>query len=260
MKFQILSDIHDEFYDEFNSYIKTQLKYFKVDALILAGDIVTPQTMHRLKCLEVPVYFVLGNHEYYNGHWDNSLNDYQEYFKDSNIHVLENETVIVTPLKYSEKHNQIRIIGASLWTDFIAPSIVGKQHHGAGCVRGMSDFTLIREITIQKWEERHKKSLKFIMDALSIPHSGPTIVITHHAPSFQSSHPMYVNSPISGGFCSELSNEIMELQHLQPKYWIHGHCHESFRYNLADTEVICNPRGYPHELNPNFNKNLLIEL
>lgn len=260
MKFQILSDIHDEFNDDFNSYIKTQLKYAKPDALILAGDIVTPRSMYKLKSLEVPVYFVLGNHEYYNGDWDNSLQEYREYFKGSNIHVLENETAIVTPSNYSEKHNQIRIIGASLWTDFIAPTIVGKQHHGAGCVRGMSDFTLIRGITVQKWEERHKNSLNFIMKSLLIPHYGPTIVVTHHAPSFQSSHPAYINSPISGGFCSELSFEIMGLQEKQPKYWVHGHCHESFRYNIADTEVICNPRGYPHELNKDFNPNLIIEL
>lgn len=251
MKFQILSDVHTEHhaYNHLPELINPE-----ADALILAGDIVTPSSMHKLKSLKIPTYFILGNHEYYGGDWFRSLLDYQEYFKGSNIHVLENDRLVIPD-------TNIRVIGASLWTDFLAPTVIGKQHHGNACTKGMSDFFLIKDISVSKWEDRHDKSLKFIMNTLiSIPHSGTTIVVTHHAPSFQSSHPIYINSPISGGFCSELSYEIMELQEKQPQFWIHGHCHESFDYQLADTRVICNPRGYPHELNPDFNPDLIIEL
>ena len=34
---------------------------------------------------------------------------------------------------------------------------------------------------------------------------------------------------------------------LQPKYWIHGHTHIPCQYDLGDTRVVCNPRGYPRE-------------
>lgn len=246
----ICSDLHDEFYDEFNSVIKTQLKYTKADILLLPGDICTFSNMYRLKCLEIPTYYVTGNHELYGISWDHGVSDYQHYFKDTNITVLENETVAMPGSK-------TRIISASLWTDFWAPVAIGKEYHGNNCLKGMSDFSLIRGLTLNKWEERHKKSLKFIKKELSKKHDGPTLVMTHHAPSFKSSHSIYQNSPISGGFCSDLDYLIEEYQ---PDYWIHGHCHESFDYKIGKTRVLANPRGYPHELNPDFNLNLLIEL
>jgi hypothetical protein len=47
---------------------------------------------------------------------------------------------------------------------------------------------------------------------LSQKHDGPTIVMTHHAPSFKSSHPKYDSSYIKGGFCSNLDYVIEEYQ------------------------------------------------
>ncbi|MFZ1641033.1 MAG: hypothetical protein WAV07_06250 [Candidatus Contendobacter sp.] len=45
------------------------------------------------------------------------------------------------------------------------------------------------------------------------------------------------------------------------RLWIHGHTHDTFDYLVADTQVLCNPRGYaPFELNPAFNPALVIEV
>ena len=42
--------------------------------------------------------------------------------------------------------------------------------------------------------------------------------------------------------------------------WCHGHIHNSADYMIAETRVICNPRGYiGHELNPDFDPNLTVE-
>ena len=47
----------------------------------------------------------------------------------------------------------------------------------------------------------------------------------------------------------------------QPSLWLHGHTHESFDYNIKNTRVVCNPRGYINspDLNKSFNKDLIID-
>ncbi len=255
MKFQILSDLHDEFY----SYTHVpELISPQADALILAGDITTPHFISRLRALKssMPIYYVLGNHEFYNGSWDNSVKAYKDYLKDSNIHLLEDMATIIHRPSYSAK-KPIRIIGSTLWTDFWAPGSRGNNHHGENCQKGMNDFFLIKGATVDKWEWRHKNSLRFMHQQLSEKFDGPTIIITHHAPSFKSNHPAYKDSPISGGFCSNLDGFIDVYQ---PTYWIHGHAHESFDYKIGETRIICNPKGYPSQENKDFKKDLLIEL
>ena len=46
----------------------------------------------------------------------------------------------------------------------------------------------------------------------------------------------------------------------EAKLWIHGHTHDNMEYSIDKTQVICNPRGYAHEVNPAFNPQLIMEL
>jgi predicted phosphodiesterase len=254
MRLQIVSDIHEEFTNK--AFFRTKENLAEnVDAVLIAGDITIPRYADRLDWYDdvgVPFYYVLGNHEFYHGHWEESLDNYKNRLKDTEITLLENETIVIG--------NNIRLIGSTLWTDFWVPTTQGLDYHGRNCSMGMSDFIVIQGITIEKWIERHKKSLEYIKFVLSTKHDGPTIVMTHHAPSFKSSHPKYDGSMISGGFCSQLDYVIEEYQ---PEYWIHGHCHESFDYNIGKTRILCNPRGYlstVYPANTDFNPKLTIEL
>ena len=47
-------------------------------------------------------------------------------------------------------------------------------------------------------------------------------------------------------------------------YWVHGHTHSTFDYEIEGTKVVCNPRGYSKlfnlSQNENFNKELTIEI
>lgn len=46
-----------------------------------------------------------------------------------------------------------------------------------------------------------------------------------------------------------------------PDLWVHGHMHNSVDYRVGATRVVTNPRGYAgHEINPNFNPQLVIEI
>src|SRR5690606_24568879 len=72
-------------------------------------------------------------------------------------------------------------------------------------------------------------------------HAGPTVVITHFAPSLLSIHPRFAGSPINACFVSDLAARI---ERWQPTLWLHGHTHDSFDYRIGATRVLANPRGY----------------
>lgn len=252
MKIQTLSDLHDEFYSEMNSYLLASVKHSLADVVLLAGDITTLSTMHRLKHLTQPTYYVLGNHEYYHSSWTTTVESYKKYFDEkSNVMVLENESIHIA--------SNVRLIVATLWTSLWFPTEVGREYQGALVTREMADFDLISGISLLDWETRYKKSVKFIENELSKAYDGKTIVMTHHLPSPRSVPEIFKNSPINGGFASDM-DWLIEKYSDKINYWVHGHTHGSCRYFIKNTEIICNPRGYPNELNPNFDPNLIIEV
>ncbi len=92
------------------------------------------------------------------------------------------------------------------------------------------------------------------------PHDGPTVVITHFAPSRKSISPKFEGSPVNACFVSDLEPQILRWQ---PELWVHGHTHGSFDYKVGKTRVVCNARGYAKDgvpENPKFNPALVLEL
>ena len=91
---------------------------------------------------------------------------------------------------------------------------------------------------------------------LAEPFDGKTVVVTHHAPSSQSVHPRYARDLLTPAFASNLE-KLMDGD--RAALWIHGHMHESFDYEIYDTRVVCNPRGYaPRALAPDFRPDLVV--
>ena len=232
MKIAYASDLHLEF----NPSI-TLTGLSGADGLVLAGDVDTmpeyyTEFLRKLRLAYAgPVIVVLGNHEYYHG----VLPDDPQAF------LLENEAMIL---------DGVRFLGATLWTDFAS----GKQMRS--CQRMMSDFEVIHDghsgsITPEAILKVHQDSIAWLDGQFTHhplpgcnPHDGPTVVITHHAPSCQSQHHRFAGSPISGGFCS---NQEHRIQRWKPNIWIHGHVHDPMDYQIGKTRVLCNPWGYPHE-------------
>ena len=90
----------------------------------------------------------------------------------------------------------------------------------------------------------HKAMLAFLGETLKDnPPWRAVVVVGHHAPSKQSTHPRYANETLmNGGYSSDLSEFI--LDHPEIKLWTHGHTHEDFDYMIGSTRIVCNPRGY----------------
>ena len=89
------------------------------------------------------------------------------------------------------------------------------------------------------------------------PHAGPTVAITHHAPSRGSIHPRFADSLLNACFVSAAERLV---DGRRASLWIHGHTHDSFDYRLNGARVLCNPRGYAKNgvnENPLFDANLV---
>ena len=80
------------------------------------------------------------------------------------------------------------------------------------------------------------------------PFDGPTVVVSHFAPSLRSSDPRYGLVPGTAGFCNAL-DELLPQAHV----WLHGHLHAPCNYLVqgqhADgvpwqCRVVANPLGY----------------
>ena len=103
---------------------------------------------------------------------------------------------------------------------------------------------------------RHGVSRQFITEELAKPFDGPTVVVTHHAPSWLSVPDKFREA--SAAYASRLEDLILDHE---PLLWIHGHTHTSFDYKIGKTRIVCNPRGYHgFELNPDFEVNLIVEI
>ncbi|MEK9777391.1 MAG: hypothetical protein VW339_14820, partial [Quisquiliibacterium sp.] len=163
----------------------------------------------------------------------------------SGIAFLENEALVI---------NGVRFIGCTLWTDFrlfekpgrplqLTPDEAFEQSR-----RMIPDFRAIRyardgqqpTLSLSDWTALHAASRAWLTMELARPWSGPTVVVSHHLPSWKSVHPSYAAYPSNVGFASDLDHLVG-----QANLWIHGHTHTTRRFQIDACQVVCNPRGYP---------------
>ena len=258
-KVHIISDLHLEF----NWYNHVQPE---CELVLIAGDLhpggAYSKGIRWLKeTFNVPVVYIAGNHEYYAyptdfSSVDRAMDIYIQREMPNQITFLQNDVMT---------YKNIRIIGSTLWTNW---DLYGTPEESMSIARrGMNDYFnccyngdgnfLKPEDTL----EEHNKSVEFLIEELSKPWDGKTIVLTHHCPHPKSIHAKYQNDRLNPAFTSDLS---FIIEKLEPDYWIHGHTHASFDYMIEKTRIICNPLGYVSKLgnmeNPEFNPGLVIDV
>lgn len=254
MKIQIFSDLHLDV-----AAIKPITIADGVDVVIVAGDtcegaIRAFEHLRRIVPLAIPIIMVMGNHEYYRRFVPDELALAQKQAATFNIHLLENDNTVI---------GGVRFAGATLWTDYAIFGITNIAGVMNACANGMNDHRLIGwrkqpwlRFRPQEAALLHHQSTAFLTELLATPFAGPTVVVTHHAPHWDSVLPRYRSDPVTGGFVSDLSTFI---ETYQPHVWIHGHVHNSSDYRIGMTRVLANPHGYGNE-NSGFNGELVIDI
>lgn len=265
MKIRILSDLHLEFCD----MDIPPLADDKETVLVLAGDIGVVAT-NNLKQRYIPflqrcseqfkaVIAIAGNHEYYHGHWNNVIAQLREAITFDNVYFLENETKVI---------DDVAFIGATLWTD------CGGGEGLADATkywRYMNDSKLISTDTgplvVDQVVSTHHESVGYITTALSAARDSnqKTVVVVHHGVAPGSIHAKYLGgstAALNVFFSSDLTH-IWEKT--SPTLIIHGHTHESVDYQVGNTRVLTNPRGYvtmhtPAGENQHFDPRLVVEV
>lgn len=254
---QILSDLHLEFVATDRNF---EVPDVGADVVVLAGDIHKHThgiqwAAQALRSRGQRVVYVAGNHACYTAHVYGLVPEMRRAALLRRVDFLENSGVVI---------NGIRLLGSTLWTDF---QLHGPGEIAAGAMRAakrrMNDFRLIRsgngeDFTPAESVRLHRAARAWLEEQLATPFEGPTVVITHHAPHPGSIHERFKGSQLSPAFASDLTTLI---ERHQPHLWLHGHMHDSCDYQVGNTRVLCNPRGYfPDQLNPGFDSGLVIEI
>jgi predicted phosphodiesterase len=256
MLIRVLSDLHLEFEGPHTKlpFEVNSLDTDKDTVLVLAGDI---HYGYRVKDFIDPlkdrfkaIVYVAGNHEFWGENSDEVRKYIREEIHGNNVYFLDNSYVEIEDTLF---------IGGTLWTDF---------RNGDPLVMVNASFYMMDYRKIVTGEDHriltpgylymeHKITKSFIFDSLIESSCKKKIVVTHHAPSFQSVGPMYVGSTSNDYFASHLEGDILANC---IDLWIHGHMHDPCDYNIGDTRVICNPKGYGSaKLALGFRPNLLIK-
>lgn len=246
MRIHIISDLHLEFGE-------TRFQAPKSDIAIVAGDLeVGRRGLDWIKqqFCEIPVIYVLGNHEFYRQALPELTESMQQETLGSNIHLLENRAVEI--LGWT-------ILGCTLWTDF---ALRGSPIPSMQTAEAMiNDFRIIkfgnRILRARDAVGLHAISVAWLRQELPKHDPTRTIVVTHHAPSGKSEDPYYASSPLSPSFVSNLDELILNCG---VPLWIHGHTHFNVDYRLGSTRVLSNQRGYPGHVCTGFDPQLIIEL
>lgn len=249
MKLAVYSDLHLEFDGPAFDLVEDD-----ADVLVLAGDIGIddPHMMWiREQAAQRPVIYVAGNHEFYGFNYPERLENLRAIFKDTRVHFLEQDAVEI---------GGYRFLGCTLWTDFELGDDRAFAMYAAS--QGMADFREIRygpkRFSPQNSVRIHEISMEWLGRQIAQGDREKTVVVTHHPPHQRSMDPFFKGSTLNPAFGSHHEKEIRQWQ---PALWIHGHTHYCVDYQVGETRIVSNQRGYyPHEIDPKFSVPFLVEV
>jgi predicted phosphodiesterase len=226
------------------------------------------------------VVYIMGNHEHYDGDFAKSESILRAALERySNVHFLEKEIVKIDDVTFiggtlwtdmnkedpltmyhvQRRMNDFRIVRNSnrmvvrtvplyeLNPDYTEDGKNGGKYatkEGGGLIevgqkKKQEPSTFCPEDAVPE----HKAMIEYIRTVIEGKFDEKFVVVGHHAPSRQSTHPRYQHDALMNGAYSSSLDEFI-LDHPQIKLWTHGHTHEDFDYMIGTTRVFCNPRGY----------------
>jgi predicted phosphodiesterase len=232
MKFYLVSDLHLDARPDKGRAIVEAFTGDPEGVLVIAGDSAenmfftrNPEILQIICIKYARVLLIAGNHDYY------------RMVPEDTVHELKALENICTNLTYLE-NNQIKVehvnvLGTTLWFDPNTQAALRYTNH-------LADFHYIKHF-VPFVNSAYHISQYILENAQDVD-----LVITHHMPSERSVHHRFENDPLNCYFVNDCEKH---MKRLKPKVWVHGHTHYPCSYKLYDTQVYCNPLGYPGENN-----------
>ncbi len=249
MKIAIYSDLHTEF-EPFVPQVDG------ADVVVLAGDIGVKThglAWARAAFPTIPVIYVLGNHEFYGEATPHLTKKLKVLASGTNISVLDEDAVTI---------DGVRFLGATLWTDFKLFGLETRDEYSEIARNKMTDYKRIRvspafsRLTPVASSGLHRRARTWLTGQLEMPFAGPTVVVTHHAPSIDSIAPRHRSDPLSAAYASDLTH----LLNGSAALWVHGHTHFAVDRVVACTRIVSNQRGYPDEPAEGFQPTCIVDV
>ncbi len=250
MRLRVLSDLHLEFGARY-------LPEVDADCVLLAGDIATGLRgidFARRGFSSAPVLYIAGNHEFYGENLSQMTGQLRLAAEGTNVMFLENDQVLL---------GGIRFLACTLWTDF---RLMGEDRRHLAFIEAsarLNDYARIaygpESQRLRPWDTAaiHAQSRSWLAARLAEPFSGPTVVMTHHAPTIRSLRGERVPNLVDAAFASDVE-DLMDADHV--RLWIHGHTHHCVDFTIRGTRVLSNAAGYPGETTTGVRMDLVIEL
>lgn len=259
----------------------------KCDIVVAAGDIGPVElAVPWLAALGKPVVYVLGNHERYGATVEGAVLQAKELAKGTQVTVLENQAAVV---------GGVRFLGATLWTsyggwsrplvhealrrmndfhdialgDWLSAHPARQKEFWALCQRAdLVGRGFTRAQPNQPLPEKfhpavaymlHQRSVRWLSRELAKHCELPTVVVSHHAPSFEALAGKQVGPELLvpadwdryrrhdklvyvAAYASDL-NELLRQRRDALDLWVHGHVHAGQDLLVEGVRLLCNPRG-----------------
>lgn len=235
IKVRLYSDIHLDWYvaKGVPFWYPPELPDDKDTILVLAGDLWIgtefikwaefswiEKVARRFK----KVLIVLGNHDYWpqgnltimNG--GAKVNTMLQDMDINNVQCLDMNTYL---------EGEFLFVGATLWTDMnkydpLTMHLMSRaMTYDGKCV--FDNNGTQERFSSEKWVETFKKHRDYISHVVSQNKDKKIIIVTHHIPLLNLNDPIYVDSSDNGYYMSDLSDIILDNDHIVS--WMYGHTH-----------------------------------
>lgn len=258
--------VKDEKISSFTDIIFPILPNDSETTLVLAGDIILLKYISkyqaffsRISSRFKNIIWVFGNHEWYKYKIKiENIKKTKEFLSQfGNIFVLNNEHI---------EMDDFHFIGATLWSN-IGDGSIFTTNYVADKSYDFKLISILEKGNYSKLRPRHVMNLNTI--SRNYIHNKllelkddmkPKIVITHYPPSIESIPDYYRSDPVHIGDFSIFDFENLVKENAEPKYWFHGHIHDSSNYMIGKTNIIANPRGYPTDVELNSEYDPLLRI
>ena len=259
IEFSYISDLHLDFYVHAHTPERKQEKAIDLfvenilpdvccDVLVIAGDIghYNNQNAYLFKSLKKHfkhVLFVTGNHDLYlinhnqqKKYFNNSFNRLHELRKIvdeiEDVHFLEGQIVDIDGVKYS---------GTSMWYDgsFARKSGMVSDIIQMTWKNSMNDNRMI--FGMDRYDQIFNEQRQILDSSLWLS----DVYLSHVGPIVPRPLPDRYNVPSTGFFYFD--GEECLYDENAPKVWVFGHTHTIHDFMFRNTNMLCNPHGYPRE-------------